>query len=326
MHRAHAKHSAHFLAKSTLALALAFALVAIAVRPAYATFHLVNITKVMVGFNGNTNIQAVELKMVLGGQNLVSGVELSSYDGAGNKVGTLGTFAANLPNSLSGDNILCATALFRDTFGITPDLLIAPGLLVTSGQVLFEKPSPLCTVNSVAYGDVPTPLPSSGPSSAAPLPAQGAAVLVRTVDDATAPSCPLSENSGARMVLRTGSPTNPIVFRNNARTTVNVFSTVTGTNGAPPVLPALRAAPNPFRETTVIEAPEWRPLSIYDIQGRLVRVLTCAPGEACPTVAGPFRGQWDGTDSQGRVMPSGIYLLRYTGAYGLVVKRIALTR
>ena len=324
MHRAHATHTPRSLAISTLTLAIAFALVAIASRPAYATFHLVNITKVMVGFNGNTNIQALELKMVSGGQNLVAGMEIGYYDGSGNKLGTLGTFGANLPNSLSGDNILCATALFRDTFGITPDLLITPGFLVTSGQISFEKST--CFVNSIAYGDVPTPLPSSGSSAAAPLPSQGAAVLVRTVDDAIAPSCPLSENSGARLVLRTGSPTNPVVFRNNARNTVNVFSTVTGTDGAPPVLPALRAAPNPFRESTVIEAPEWRPLSIYDIQGRLVRVLTCAPGEACPTVAGPFRGQWDGTDSQGRAVPSGIYLLRYTGAYGLVVKRIALTR
>ena len=325
MHRAYAALSAHRITVSTLVLALALALVAFPSRPAYGepeSFHIANISKIMVGFNGNTNIQAVEIKMIGAGENLVTSMEIATYDRDNNKLATLGTFGGSVPNGLNGDNILCATALFRDTFGITPDLLITPGLLVTTGQVSYEKLG--CRVNSIAYGDVPVPL--TGPTSTTPLPAQGAAVLVRTVDDATFPTCPLSENSGARFVLQTGSPTNPVVFRNNARATVNVFSTVTGTDGAPPVVSGLRASPNPFRGTTQIEAPEWRPLSVHDIQGRLVRVLTCAPGGACPGIAGPFRGSWDGTDSQGRDVPSGIYFLRYAGSNGLVVKRIALTR
>lgn len=328
MDRPRALRSAHLIAVPTLALALTLALSPFSSRPAYgdpespAAFHLVEITKIMVGFNGDTDIQAVEMKMLGPGENLLSTMAIATYNGAGVKQATLGTFAASVPNALTGDNVLCATAKFRDTFGITPDLILTPGIFVTSGQVSYEKPS--CLGNVVPYGDVTTPL--TGPTAAPPLPSQGAAVLVRVADNPTNPFCPQSENAAARFVLRTGSPTTPVVFRNNLRATVNVFSTVTGAGGSPPALSPLRASPNPFRGTTQIEAPAWRPLSIHDIQGRLVRVLTCAPGGACPSVAGPFRGEWDGTDSQGREVPSGIYFLRYVGTSGLVVKRIALTR
>lgn len=318
MQRLRATHPAPF----ALALALTIVLVALSWCPAYATFHIANISKVMCGFNGDSTIQAVEIKMTTGGQNLVSAMQIVIYNGSGTLVATLGTFPANVPNGLGGDNILCATPKFQTTFGIIPDLVITPGIPVTSGQVVYEKVG--CRVNGIPYGNVTTPL--AGPTVAAPLPRDGAAVLVRTIDDPTSPTCPLSEDAAARMALRTGSPTNPIVFRNNARTTVNVFSTVTGTGGSPPVTSALQASPNPFRGTTTIVAPDWRPLSVYNIQGRLVRVLTCLQGGACPGIAGPFRGEWDGTDSQGREVPSGIYFLRYAGANGIVVKRIALLR
>jgi hypothetical protein len=328
MHRPHTTLPAHFVVVSILALILALALVALSSRPAHgdpespAAFHLVEVSKIMVGFNGDTDIQAVELKMIAGAENLVTAMEIATYNGAGVKQATLGTFAASVPNALNGDNILCATAKFRDTFLITPDLLIAPGLLVTSGQVSYEKAT--CRGNVIPYGDVTAPLTSL--TVAPPLPSQGAAVLVRTVDNAISPFCPLTEDAAARFALRTGSPTNPIVFRNNLRQTVNVFSTITGTEGSPPAHSALRASPNPSRGSTRIEAPDWGPLSVHDIQGRLVRVLTCAPGGACPAVAGPFRGEWDGTDIKGREVPSGIYFLRYVGRGGLVVKRIALIR
>jgi hypothetical protein len=86
----------------------------------------------------------------------------------------------------------------------------------------------------------------------------------------------------------------------------------------------LRVSPNPFRETTVIEAAGWQPLTIHDVRGRLVRVLTCSG--LCPGISGPYRGVWDGTDAQGRRLPSGVYFLKYAGAAGVAVRRIALLR
>lgn len=309
-------------------LAFAVLLLPLFVRPALAdeeatqTFHIAEISKLLVGYNGDTAIQAVEIKMTAGGQNLVNGMTIATYNGAGVLMATLGTFTASVANGVSGDHILCATAKFQTTFGITPDLIISPFLPVTSGQIAYEKVA--CRVNVLPYGDVTVPLTS--PTVAPPLPAQGAAVLVRTIDNPTTVTCPLNEDAGARFALTTGGPGHAVTFSNNARLSVAVSSNITGVGTPPPASVALRAYPNPVRGVTQIDAPDWQPLSIFDIHGRLVRVLTCAPNGACPQVLGPFHGEWDGTNMQGQPVPSGIYFLRYKGQGGLVVKRLAVTR
>ena len=296
---------------------------AIADQEATETFHIAEISKLMVGYNGDTGVQAVEIKMTTAGQNLVNGMTIAIYDGSGTLVATLGAFTANVANSASGDHILCATAKFRDTFGITPDLLITPLVPVTSGQVAYEKVG--CRVNVLPYGTVTTPLTS--PTAAPALPASGVTVLVRSVDDPTTPTCPLSENAGSRFTLTQGGPGTPITFFNNARLSVNVAANVVGVGGtAAPAAQVVRVFPNPFRGSTRIDAPAWAPLNIYDIRGRLIRVLTCLPQGACPDVSGPFRGVWDGLDENGAEAPSGIYFVRYSGPGGDIVKRFALIR
>ncbi|MBK8165139.1 MAG: hypothetical protein IPK64_04130 [bacterium] len=76
------------------------------------------------------------------------------------------------------------------------------------------------------------------------------------------------------------------------------------TAASPPV-----AAPNPFNPRTGItfSLPAAGPvrLDIYDIRGRLVRVLD--EGER---VAGPHTVVWDGCDAAGQPAPSGTYLCR----------------
>ena len=285
-------------------------------------FHLAQISKLLVGYNGDTDIQAMEIDFLSGGENFVSGLTVAVYDSVGDPVATLGTFPATLPNGLTTDFILCATAKFRDTFGIQPDLVITPGIPVRTGQIAYESVG--CLVNALAYGNVPVPL--NGISAAPTLLPDLAYALVRTVNNGTAPSCPLTENAGARFQFRSGSSAAPITFTNNARQSVNVFSTVTGAETPPPAAPRIRVSPNPFRTSARIEAPDWGPLTIHDVRGRLVRVLTCLPGGACPGRAGPFEGSWDGTDEAGRRLPSGIYLLRHESPDGRVVRRVALVR
>ena len=119
-------------------------------------FQLVEISKLMVGYNDNTSIQAVELRMIALAENHVVGASIAVYDAAGDFVGNLGTFPGDVPNGAVSDRLLCATAAFRDAFSITPDLLIAAGLLTETGQVSFEKAE--CLVNSLAYGNVDLPL------------------------------------------------------------------------------------------------------------------------------------------------------------------------
>ena len=307
---------------STLALALALT-AWLCASPCGAdthSFHLVEINKLMVGYNGNMNIQAVELKMISAGQNLVSGTSITVYDSTGALKGTLGSFASNLPNGVAGDRILCATAGFRDAFGITPDLLITAGIFKVTGQVAFEKVG--CLINSLAYGNVPVPL--TGTTSATPIVPQGATALVRTADDATIPSCPLSENSAARFQLRGAGSANPYVFQNNARDTAQVWTSVTSVeeDPTPPVVHTLRASPNPFTAATAIRLPAGAArVSVYDVSGRLVRSWGPSSYEA-----GSASVRWDGRDQNGTPQPTGLYFIEAVTDGNPVRGRVLLLR
>jgi hypothetical protein len=82
--------------------------------------------------------------------------------------------------------------------------------------------------------------------------------------------------------------------------------------------------PNPFNPTTTIrfELPEegFVKLKIYDIAGRLVKMLLC--GEQ---TAGEHAAVWDGADDAGKIVAAGVYLCRleFTAADG---ERQVLTR
>jgi hypothetical protein len=92
--------------------------------------------------------------------------------------------------------------------------------------------------------------------------------------------------------------------------------------------PAVRlysAAPNPFNPRTTIRfdlpvAGQAR-LSIYDLAGRLVRVLV--EGEI---PAGSHEAVWDGRDASGRAAPSGSYLARLVAGGKVEGMRLSLVR
>ncbi|HET7903658.1 MAG TPA: FlgD immunoglobulin-like domain containing protein [Candidatus Eisenbacteria bacterium] len=303
-----------------LAALLAVAFVAAgAAPPARAAFHLIEINKVLTSYNGDATIQAVELRYMSGSQNLVSGMSIRSYDAAGVALATHGTFAANLPASgaIADRKILCATSAFAATFGITPDLVIAAGLPLSTGQVSFEEPG--CSVNTVAYGDVAVVV--NGSSSAPAIPSGLAYVLARTASNATSPFCPLAENAAARFAIRSGSSASPVPFSNNANTTVNVFSTLTGADALLPAA-AWRVYPNPFRESLRIETSAGGRVAVYDVRGALVRTLAYGSER----VVGPRRLEWDGRDARGRRAPAGVYFVRAASAPGGALARVVLLR
>jgi len=271
---------------------------------AQATFHLTEVTKVMVGLNGNNTIQAVELKMLLAGENLYATAQIRVYDAAGAFVDSLGTFAGSV-GSGAGLPVLCATRNFADMFGITPDLIIKPGLLEGTGQVSFEKPG--CLVNAIAYGVVTAP--KDGTTSAPALSTSGASVLVRTVDDGTAVFCPLGEDAAARFNLVSATAGSPVTFRNNAGASVQVFPTAAGVDGSTGPSLSLRVHPNPFTSSTRIVAPGYAFVGVYDVRGRLVR--SWGSRFVIPRVLGPQTLDWNGTDSRGTRLPSGIYFVQY---------------
>ena len=315
------------IAGSTLLIAISLTPIALAPSVARAgteeatTFHIMNITKIMVGFNGDNTIQAIEMKMLAGAQNLVGTAFIETYGASGAAVANLGTFGSmvTLTNALAGDHVLCATAKFRDTFGITPDLLITPGIAVTSGQISFEKVG--CRVNTIPYGNVTTPLTS--PTVAPPLPADGATALVRVTDDSTLATCPLHEHAAEYFHLRSGSAGNPIVFFNNARQSVNVFTTVTGVGASSPRAPTFRVSPNPFTASTVFEFSSTPGrLLIRDLRGRKIRTWDFALSSDGTGRAASVR--WDGRDDRGRSVAVGLYFIEADFGGGRLARGRAL--
>jgi hypothetical protein len=83
--------------------------------------------------------------------------------------------------------------------------------------------------------------------------------------------------------------------------------------------------PNPFREEALIRfsvgSPDPVEIAIYDVAGRLVRVLR--DGEQA---AGPDAVTWDGRDRFGQRVAAGVYFARLTQNGGSVTSKLALIR
>jgi hypothetical protein len=93
----------------------------------------------------------------------------------------------------------------------------------------------------------------------------------------------------------------------------------------PSALRLYAAAPNPFNPRTTIrfDLPTAGPvrLSVYDLAGRLVKVLV--EGKI---PAGSHEAVWDGRDSSGRAVPSGSYLARLVAGGKVEGVRLSLVR
>ncbi len=98
-----------------------------------------------------------------------------------------------------------------------------------------------------------------------------------------------------------------------------------GSSAALPLLTRLVGAqPNPFNPSTAVRyelnQPEQVRLAIYDTQGRLVRSLVDGP-----QAAGYYTMAWDGRDTRGQQVGSGIYLIRMqAGDFGKTAKVVML--
>ena len=250
--------------------------------------------------------------MLTDGENHVRGLRIDAYDGDAVLLASLGTFNDSLPFGIAGRFFLCATSSFATQFGITPDLVITPGIPVQDGQVAFEQnpilPAP-CLVNSLPYGNVTTPMGSA--SVAPPLQAVGARALIRVIDLAGSPSCPLAEDAGHTFHETWGTSAKPVVFKNNRGDSVSVFSTTTAVDAdIRDALGRPRIYPNPVFSSATIEWPGV-PLShvaIYNVRGQRVREWGSAGARGA--TGGPAQIRWDGTDENRRRLPSGLYFIR----------------
>jgi hypothetical protein len=83
--------------------------------------------------------------------------------------------------------------------------------------------------------------------------------------------------------------------------------------------------PNPFNPSTIIpyrlSVDGRTAIRIYDVRGALIKSLVDGP-----RAAGDHRVSWDGRDSFGRAVPSGVYFYRLETPSGVESKPMMLAR
>ena len=120
-----------------------------------------------------------------------------------------------------------------------------------------------------------------------------------------------------------------IVVTDQWETSIFEIDTTYGITSRPPVVkpPNLSISPNPTKKSTVISlqlpVKEIINLKVYDATGRLINTLARAEGKK----SGVYTIEWDGKDSKGNSLPSGVYFCELkTQGYRLTRKLILISR
>lgn len=123
--------------------------------PAFASFHLMQIEQVIGGVSQDENHQAIQLRMRIAGQNLVSLARIRAWDAAGANPVLIINFTTNVANANMGDHILIASPLFAATWGPAPDFIMTnliPAAYLAAGKLTFEDDSGAFVYWSLAWG------------------------------------------------------------------------------------------------------------------------------------------------------------------------------
>lgn len=149
---------------------------ALAGASARGEFHIMTVSEVLAGANGDPSIQFVELEMLDNGQQFVGGHSLTARSADGTVSRVIFTFPANAGTQLTGlagRKILVGSRAFAQVSGLTPDFVFDPaavggGLFPESGQVNFAGVTSLSYGNYTGPGSVGSPAPlltGTGPLS-----------------------------------------------------------------------------------------------------------------------------------------------------------------
>ena len=127
--------------------------------------------EVVGSWQGDTDIQYLELRMVADGQNGIAGAALIFDDASASDAGRrTAFFTQNVARGVQNAKILVASMKAGDLSGVVPDALLPAGFLrPTAGRVCYAvySPSGLSVVDCIAYGQftgangsfgAPTPL------------------------------------------------------------------------------------------------------------------------------------------------------------------------
>jgi hypothetical protein len=151
-------------------LLVAASLSALAPRPAAALFHISIIDEVMASYDGDADVQFVEIEVLSGGQGFVRNTVLAVFDANGVYQEDLLILPSNLPIADLGTNWLMGTTAFETASGLQADFEFDPGLPLGGGMVCWGAPGvipPLDTgwdrtdftnyVDCLAYGSYSGP-------------------------------------------------------------------------------------------------------------------------------------------------------------------------
>ncbi|MGH8584182.1 MAG: calcium-binding protein [Gammaproteobacteria bacterium] len=121
---------------------LVTALLVLSPGSALATFHYMKIEQAMGGVSGAVNMQAIQLRMLENGQNMVTGAMVRAWDAGGNNPVTIITFPNNVSGAATGDRVLIASPAFAAAQGPIPDFTMTnliPASYLAAGRLTFEK-------------------------------------------------------------------------------------------------------------------------------------------------------------------------------------------
>ena len=299
-------------------------------RPAHASFHVMQVEQVIGGVDGHTDVQAIQLRMRTGGQNLVSQGELIAHDAAGNNPVTLISFPGNVPGSAGGARVLAATANFSaaTNSGLTPDFTLTnaiPASYLGAGSLTFEDHFGTIywrvSWGGASYtgaGTGSTTNDANGqfnPAFGAALPSASQQALLFQ----GAASAPSSTNS-ADYAVTAGAAT----FTNNAGQTGTVQHVTNVPDGPKGSLALSAPAPNPARGAMsyriVLPRDQRVQVRVMDLNGRVVGTLVNRT-----MAAGTWNLAWDGR-RDGRAVANGVYFLSLTADGGRRTQRFVVAR
>jgi flagellar hook capping protein FlgD len=313
--------------KASLAIVTACAILAVSSAPASATFHIMQIEQVIGGVDGNTSVQAIQLRERTGSQNNLQFARLFAWDAAGANPVLLIDFTTPVSNIVAGSRILVASSNFSSFTNpaLTPDYVLTntiPASYLAAGSLTFEDKvgtvywrlswggaaytgSTLGTITNDADGNFGPPFGGALPS------ASGKALAFQF-----AFSAPSVTNAGD-YALTSGSAT---FVRNNGGSGT-IVSTV-GV-GEPPLAFSLGAPfPNPVRGVMTyaltLPHPSWVRVDVLDLTGR--RVGRLVDGEVA---AGRSTFSWD---PRGESLRGGVYTLDMEADGVRVLRRFVFVR